>query len=327
MKNKRKATVQFPLERPNDKKFSPKGKKLATKIIRHWRVYLMFVPVALFYILFSYMPMYGIIISFKDYYASMGILGSPWVGFKYFEQLFNQTPLFWDALRNTVVISVLKLAFCFPVPIIMSLFLNELTHGGYKKFVQTAIYLPNFISWVVISGIVYELLSVNGGLINNILMALNIDRISFLTKPSMFYPILIITDIWKSAGWGTVIYISAISGISPELYDAADVDGCGRFGKMWHITLPCIKPTISMMLILQIGNIMNAGFDQVFNLYNKAVSSVGEILDTLAYNIGIANGLVEKGAALGLFKTIINFVLLLGANCMSKKLNGVGLYE
>jgi len=304
-----------------------KKRKLWKCILRNWRVYVMFIPVALFYILFSYTPMYGIIIAFKDYYASMGILGSPWVGFKYFEQLLKQTPQFWDALRNTVVISVLKLCFCFPVPIIMSLFLNEIVFSKFKKAIQTAIYLPNFISWVVISGIIYELLSVNGGLVNNILMALGLDRVSFLTQPKMFYPILILSDIWKSAGWGTVIYISAISGISPELYDAAEVDGCGRFGKMWRITLPCIKSTISMMLILQIGNIMNAGFDQVFNLYNKAVASVGEILDTLAYNIGIANGLVEKGAALGLFKTVINFVLLIGANFASKKLNGVGLYE
>lgn len=303
-----------------------KKSKLWKKILSMWQVYVMFLPVLAFYIIFSYLPMYGIIIAFKDYYASMGILGSPWVGLKYFDQLWNKTPQFWDALRNTVVISILKLCFCFPIPIILSLFLNEIVFSKLKKMVQTAIYLPNFISWVVISGIIYEILSVNGGLVNNILMSMGMERISFLTQPSMFYPILIISDIWKNAGWGTVIYIAAISSISPELYDAAEVDGCGRFGKMWHITLACIKSTISLMLILQIGNVMNAGFDQVFNLYNKAVTSVGEILDTLAYNIGIANGLVEKGAALGLFKTVVNFILLLTANYISKKLNGVGLY-
>lgn len=299
---------------------------LKRRIAVHWENYLMMVPVVVFYLIFAYFPMYGIVIAFKEYYPTMGIIGSPWVGGEHFEWLFT-APEFTRAVRNTIVISLLKLVFCFPIPIILALFLNELPFLKYKKAVQTAIYLPYFISWVIIASIVYTLLSVNGGVVNNILMSLGFERVNFLTEEDYFYPILIFSEIWKGAGWGTVIYISAISSVNPELYEAATVDGCGRYRKMWFITIPCILPIIIVMFILQVGNIMNAGFDQVFNLYNPAIYSVSDILDTYAYRIGIGQGLVERGAALGLFKTVINFVLLLTANFIVKKINGVGIYE
>lgn len=300
--------------------------RLWRKILNHWEVYVMMVPVVVFFLVFCYFPMYGIVISFKEYYPTQGIVGSPWAGFEHFDWLFA-TPEFARAVRNTIVISLLKLIFCFPVPIVLALLLNEIPFLKFKKGVQTAIYLPYFISWVIIASTIYTLLSVNGGVVNNLLLSLGFDRVNFLTEEKYFYPILILAEIWKGAGWGTVIYISAISGINPELYEAATVDGCGRFRKMWFITLPSILPIIVVMFILQVGNIMNAGFDSVFNLYNPAIYNVSDILDTNAYRIGISQGWVERGAALGLFKTVINFALLLGANFIVKKINGVGLYE
>lgn len=292
----------------------------------YWQIYLLLIPVIAWYLIFCYYPMYGIVIAFKDYYPADGILNSLWVGWAHFKWLF-QTAGFLRALRNTVVISLLKLAICFPVPIILSLFMNEIPFLRVRKGIQTAIYLPFFISWVVIAGIIYNLFGVSGGIFNNIRLAMGLDRISYLTNPAWFYPLLLIAEIWKGAGWGTVIYIAGISGVNTELYDSASIDGCGRFRRMWYITIPCIAPIITLMFILQVGNILNAGFDSIFNLYNKAVLDVAEILDTYAYSIGISQGLVEKGAALGLFKAVINFILLLGANWLVRRLTGRGIYE
>ena len=292
----------------------------------YWQVYLLLIPVVAWYLIFCYYPMYGVVLGFKDYLPKDGILGSEWVGFEHFQWLF-ETDGFTRALKNTIIISLLKLLFCFPAPIILSLFINEVQAKIFKKSIQTAIYLPFFISWVVMAGIIYNILAVNGGIVNNILVALGLERKSFMTDPNCFYPILLIAEIWKGTGWGTVIYIAAISGISPDLYEAASLDGCGRFKKMWYITLPSISPVIIMMFIMQIGNILNAGFDSIFNLYNVSVYSVADILDTYAYTIGIGQGLVEKGTALGLFKAVINFVILLASNAIIKKITGQGLYD
>ena len=209
----------------------------------YWQVYLLLIPVVAWYLIFCYYPMYGVVLGFKDYLPKDGILGSEWVGFEHFQWLF-ETDGFTRALKNTIIISLLKLLFCFPAPIILSLFINEVQAKIFKKSIQTAIYLPFFISWVVMAGIIYNILAVNGGIVNNILVALGLERKSFMTDPNCFYPILLIAEIWKGTGWGTVIYIAAISGISPDLYEAASLDGCGRFKKMWYITLPSISPVI-----------------------------------------------------------------------------------
>ncbi|MGN1099167.1 MAG: ABC transporter permease [Christensenellales bacterium] len=309
------------------KTFNQDFKKTLKKSWTMYRsVYLILIPVVLWYIAFCYYPMYGIVLAFKDYLPKNGILGSEWVGFEHFIWLF-ETNGFLRALKNTIVISLLKLVFCFPIPIILSLFLNEIGSKKLKKGIQTAIYLPYFISWVVIAGMIYSIFAVNGGIINNIILAFGGEAKSFMTDSNYFYPILIISEIWKNAGWGTVIYIAAMSGVNAQLYEAAEIDGCGRFGKMRYVTLPCIAPTIMLMFIMQIGNILNAGFDSIFNLYNKAVLDVADILDTYAYTIGISKGYVGRGSALGLFKTVINFLLLLGANMIVKKKTGYGLYE
>lgn len=310
-------------------KSSNRLKSFKRRSKKYWQVYLLLIPVVLWFIVFCYYPMYGVVIAFKEYYPRLGILGSPWAdshGMAHFLWLFR-THEFTRALRNTVIISVLKLVICFPFPILLSLLLNEIVSSKLKKSIQTAIYLPYFISWVVISGIVYNIFAVNGGIINNIRLMFGLDRVSYLTQSKNFYFILIISELWKNAGWGTVIYIAGVSGIDPNFYEAAEIDGAGRFKKMWHVTLPCLMPIIVTMFTLQVGNILNAGFDSIFNLYNPSVYSVADILDTYAYRIGIGKGLVEKGTALGLFKAVINFVLLLISNKIIKLVTGQGLYD
>lgn len=304
-------------------------KKTKRGIQKYWQIYLLLIPVISWFLVFCYYPMYGLTIAFKDYYPKLGILGSPWADggiFAHFEWLFH-TNGFTRALKNTIIISVIKLVVCFPVPIILSLFINEVINKKLKKMIQTAIYLPYFISWVVITGIIYDILAVNGGIINNFRMMLGLERISFMTQSKNFYLILVIAEIWKNAGWGTVIYIAGMSGIDPTLYEAAEIDGANRFERMWHVTIPCISPVIVTMFILQVGNILNAGFDSIFNLYNASIYDVADILDTYAYRLGISQGEVEKASALGLFKALINFMLLLVCNQVVKKLTGQGLYD
>ncbi|MGI6734891.1 MAG: ABC transporter permease [Bacilli bacterium] len=296
------------------------------KVGSYWQVYVMMIPIIVFFLIFAYRPMYGIVIAFKDYMPSKGIMGSKWVGFEHFRWVFT-TPEFGRAFRNTLIISFAKLFFCFPFPIIVALLLNEIPFPRLKKAIQTSIYLPYFISWVIIGTITYDLLNVNGGLVNNFLMTMGFDRINFLTDSKYFLPIVLLTEMWKNAGWGSIIYLSAISGVNQDLYEAAELDGCGRFRKMWHVTLPSISPIVIVMFLLAVGNVMNAGFDQIFNLYNASIYDVADIIDTLAYRVGISQGFVERGGALGLFKTVINLILLLSANFVVKKINGVGIYE
>lgn len=302
------------------------GKKLGKRVIKNWQVYLMMLPVAAFFIIFSYYPMYGIVLAFKNYMPSKGILGSSWVGLDHFRAVFA-LPDFPVAFRNTLIISCLTLLFCFPAPIVLALLLNEMQRKNYKKFVQTSIYLPNFISWVIIGGIVTALLSYSTGSVNNLLETLGLSRVQFQTDPKYFYGILIFSTIWRDSGWGTIIYTAAISSIDPGIYEAAKIDGCRQFRAAIHITLPCILPIIVMMLIMQIGNLLNANFDAIFNLYNPAVYSVADIIDTLVMRVGLDKGEFERGAAIGLFKTVINFFLLISANFIVKKVNGYGIYE
>lgn len=301
------------------------GRGIFGRMKRGWQIYLMLLPVMLFYILFSYAPMYGIALAWKDYLPSQGILGSPSVGWKYFEQFFTR-PMMFRALKNTIVISLLKLIFCFPAPIILALLLNEVRNSAYRKTLQWMVYLPYFISWVVIGGIVKQMLAVDDGLFNNILAAFGKERKPFLLTSSAFYPILILTELWKGMGWGTVIYIAAISGIDPCLYEAATIDGSNRFGHVWYITLPGLLPLITVNLIMQIGNIMNAGFDSVYNLYNDGILDVAEIIDTLVYTYA-QKSRYGFSTAVGLFKNVINFILLMGGNALTKKINGYSMYS
>lgn len=296
------------------------------KALRGWELYLMLLPVVVFYLVFNYVPMYGILLAFKDYLPKYGILGSEWVGLKHFQEFFAN-PSMTRAIKNTLVISSLKIVFCFPVPVIFALLLNEFQHTGYKKWIQTTIYLPNFISWVIIGGLVRQLFATSGGLVNNLIEAFGGKSVAFLTTPSAFYPLLICLEIWKGSGWGTIIYIAGVSNIDPTLYEAAIIDGAGRFRRMWSITLPCILPIIVVSFINTIGGIMNAGFDPIFNLYNKTIYEVADIIDTLVYRLGITEGNYEMSTAIGLFKNVINFCLVIFTNIATKKITGYSMYS
>ncbi len=302
-----------------------KYKLLGGRIKRSWQIYLMLLPVIALYIIFCYVPMYGIAIAWKDYLPKFGILGSPSVGWKYFNEFFTK-PNMLRALRNTLVISGLKLLFCFPAPILLALCLNEVRVKGYRKTLQWMMYLPYFISWVIIGGIVKQLLAHDDGLFNNLIELCGGTRKAFLQQSDSFYVILILSELWKGMGWGTVIYIAAMGGIDPALYEAATLDGAGRFQHVWYITLPSLLPLITVNLILQIGNIMNAGFDPVYNLYNKMILDKAEIIDTLVYAEAQA-ARYGFSTAVGLFKNVINFALLLSGNLITKKINGYSMYS
>ncbi len=307
------------------KTFKEKSKKTLTKIFRSKELYLMILPVMIFFIVFAYVPMYGIIIAWKDYLPKKGIIGSEFVGWKWFEMFFK-TPEMLRALKNTLVISSLKILICFPAPIILALLVNEVKHEKFKKVIQWAIFLPYFINWVVIGGIVKQMLAYDDGLINNILAFFGHERVAFLLQSKYFYVILIIAELWKGVGWGTIIYNAGISGIDKNLYDAAKIDGCGRFRLVISVTLPSILPLITVMLIMQIGNLMNSGFDSVYNLYNDAILDVSETIDTLVYSKA-QKQYYELSTAVGLFKNVINFILLIFANKVTKRINGYSMYS
>lgn len=301
-------------------------KSLKTRILQNKQVYIMMLPVLVLLLVFSYYPMYGIVLAFKDYLPNKGIWGSEWVGLKHFQAIFA-LPDFFRAFRNTIIISLITLLFCFPAPVILALLLNEVTNKPYKKFIQTCIYFPNFISWVILAGILGSLLNYSTGTINNVLAAMGLPRVEFLANEKLFYPVLIISCIIKDAGWGTIIYTAGITNIDPTLYEAAAIDGCKRWGMARHITLPSIAPIILIMFTMQVGNILNANFDAIYNLYNPTVYSVADVIDTLVMRTGFEEGHYERGTAIGLFKSVINFILLLSANAVVKKINGYGMYE
>ncbi len=274
-------------------------------------LYLMLlIPVALTFI-YSYIPMAGVLISFKKYLPAKGFFASKWVGWKNFETLFTM-PTFTRAMLNTLVIATWKIALNVLVPVVFTLMLNELASLHYKKVVQTVVYLPHFISWVMLAGIFSKLLS-GSGIVNKALGAVGIEPIIFLGDNKWFKFTLIFTDVWKEFGYGTIVYLAAVAGVNVDLYEAAEVDGAGHWKKMLHVTLPAIAPTIVMMLTLSLGNILNAGFDQVFNLYNSMVYESGDIIDTLVYRMGFNNGNFGLSTAAGLFKSAISSLLVVAS--------------
>lgn len=276
--------------------------------------------------IFSYIPMYGIIIAFKDYNILSSVTGAQWVGLKYFREFFND-PALSNVLRNTLVLNGLALLFSFPAPILLALFINEIKNVQFKKTVQTISYLPHFLSWVIFGGIVMEMLMPNG-VVSVLLYKLGIlsEPINFMAKGEYFYAIYTIISIIKSVGFGSILYVAAITGIDQELYEAATVDGCGRFQKMLYITIPCISGTIVIMLIFQISSILNTGYEQIILLQNSLNLAYSETLDTYVYKIGIAQSRYSYAAAVGLLKSILSVSLMLIANQTSKKALGRGLF-
>ena len=294
---------------------------------RHYELVLMFLPVIVYFVIFKYIPMAGIVIAFKNYKINQGMFGSAWCGLANFTKVFA-TPTFARSVRNTLTISALKLVFGFPAPIILALMLNEIGCAGFKKSVQTVTYLPHFLSWVVLAGMFQQLLSPNNGAVNAVLRDFFgvKDAIYFLGDNRYFRGTLIVTDIWKNVGWSSILYLATIAGIDPALYEAATVDGATRWQCTKYITLPSLVSTIVVMLILNVGSIMDAGFDQVFNLYNSAVYQTGDIIDTYVYRYGLGDMKYSQATAVGLFKNVIAFVLVVGTNLVARRISGEGIW-
>ncbi len=293
-----------------------------------WRqraLYLMAIPGILYFIVFKYVPMGGLVIAFQDYSPFRGIGGSPWVGFEHFIRFFSEST-FVMLLVNTVTVSLLLLIFAFPVPIILALMLNELRSKLFQRSIQTVIYLPHFMSWVIVVSLFYVLLTTDGGSINALLESWGMEAVPFLTDPDWLRPLYTVQEIWKTAGWGTIIYLAAMTGVDMELYEAAELDGAGRWLQTWHITLPAIRPTIIVMFILAIGDFLELGFEHMFLMLNSLNREVGEIFDTYVYTAGIQNGQLSYATAVGLFKGLVGLILVIGANRLAKKLGEEGVY-
>ncbi|MBD7969192.1 sugar ABC transporter permease [Paenibacillus sp. Sa2BVA9] len=285
----------------------------------------MLLPAILYYAIFHYYTMYGALIAFKQFSFSKGIMGSPWVGLTHFEYLF-QLDKFWQVFENTVLISLYRLIFGFPLPLFVSILLFEVRNLFFKRSIQTVIYLPHFISWVIMGGLIINLLSINGGVINEVIRKFGGESVGFLTDESYFRSVLVGSMIWKEFGWNTIIYMAALAGVNPSLYEAAVVDGASRLRRIWHITLPSIRSTIIILFILRIGSMMEAGFEQIFVLYHPGVYRVADIIDTYVYRIGLTEGKYSLSTAVGLFKSVINFVLLIVANRLARRFGERGIY-
>ena len=286
--------------------------------------YIIILPALIYFIVFSYIPYYGLTIAFKDFKIFGGIAASPWVGFKHFNEIFT-SPDFFKLIRNTVMISLYRIVFEFPVPIILALLLNEVRHSWYKRTIQTITYFPNFLSWVVYGGIMMSFVQPSG-MINEVLKRIGAEPLQILTTPSSFIAMLIITSIIKSSGFGAIIYLASLSGIDIQQYESAIVDGANKIRQIWHITLPGIRPTIVIMFILAIGNIMNAGFEQIFIMYNAAVYEVADIVDTFVYRIGLQGAQYSISTAVGIFKGIIGFVLIYFSNSALRRLGEASIW-
>ncbi|TMV48893.1 sugar ABC transporter permease [Paenibacillus mesophilus] len=285
-------------------------------------LYLMAIPGILFFIVFHYVPMYGILIAFKKYNLYQGFSGSPWVGLDNFVKLFGMGG-FRRALGNTIIISFYQLFFAFPAPIILAIMLNEVRHMLYKRFVQTVIYLPHFVSWIIIAGILYAFFSPSTGVIKEIAVWFGYEGAitNFLSSKEYFRGLLVVSNIWKEAGFGTVLYLATIASIDPQLYEAAKVDGAKKWRQIWHITLPGLRTTIVILLIIRVGHILNAGLDQVYALYNPQVYEVSEILDTFIYKLAFEEAKYDLSTATGVFKSVIGLVLVLFTNYIAKKID------
>lgn len=309
---------------PAAETFSEKVARTGREIVKKRWLFFLLIPGILFFAIFKYIPILGLKIAFQDY-NQYDPSKSTWIGFQQFVDLFSKQS-FVPVLRNTIVISLLKLILGFPIPVILALMMNEMRSLKFKKVSQTLLYLPHFISWVILSGIIMTLLDPDNGMITNFLQMITGQRIMVLTDSRYFVPMLIITDIYKGLGWGTIIYFAAISGIDPVLYEAASIDGAGKWKQALNITLPAIIPTIIIQFILSCGNILNAGFDQIFMLYTSHVYDVADIIDTYVYRMGIINNDYSFSTAAGMFKSVVAFVLIVIVNTIAKKTNNEGLF-
>ncbi|GIN71496.1 protein lplB [Bacillus sp. J14TS2] len=316
-------TISPQTNRPNLKKNNKKS--IWVRMWQHRLFYLFMLPGIVWFFIFSYIPMYGLTVAFKDFNFVGGITGSPWAGLKYFKEFF-QFYQSKEIIRNTLTISLMKLVIGFPMPIILALLLNEVKAIKFKKAVQTISYLPHFISWVVVVTILQRMLTPYGGPVNEFISFLGFDKVQFLGSLSYFYQVIILSDIWKTVGFGAIIYLAAISGVDQQLYESAKMDGANRFRQIWHITLPSIRPVMVIMFLLACGNIMTVGYEQLLLLNTPATASIGTVLDVYVIQSGLEQGRISYGTAVGLFQGVIGVILIIVANSISKKVNETSLW-
>lgn len=314
----------------NNMKLEMQPKKSKTSIVlknlyKSRYLYIMLAPVLIYYITFQYGPMYGAQISFRDFNPFQGIWKSPWVGFKYFKQFFESV-YFWRLIRNTLLINIYGLLVGFPAPILLALMVNEIKNKFFKKYVQTVVYLPHFISTVVIVGMLVSFLSPSSGFINGIIKGFGGEPIHFLAEPAWFKSIYVWSGVWQEAGWGSIIYLAALTGIDPSLYEAAIVDGASRWKRLLHITIPCLIPTIIIMLILKMGGLLNVGFEKIMLMYNPITYETADVISTYVYRRGIQGAEYSFSTAIGLFNSVVNFVILITFNAISRKVSENSLW-
>jgi len=295
------------------------------RIWEHRLFYVFLFPGLIWFFIFAYIPLYGLTLAFKDFNYGMGILGSPWAGLKYFHQFFDfyQSK---DIIRNTIVISLLKVIIAFPAPIIIAILINEVRVSWFKRTVQTIFYLPHFISWVVVVTLLHRLLTPQGGPINGILESLGAEPIFFMANMDWFYQLIVSSYVWKTFGWNSIIYLAAIAGIDQQLYDAAKIDGCGRMRQIWHITLPGIASITIILFILESGTLMYAGYEQLLLMSNPATASIGTVLDTYVIKMGLEQGRLSYATAVGFFQSMIALILILTVNYLGKKYSQTSLF-
>ena len=291
---------------------------------RNYALYLLVLPVIAFYAIFRYAPMYGVIIAFKRFSPGLGIWGSPWVGFKYFKEIFESF-YFIRIVRNTILLNVYELVFAFPMPMILAIMLNEVKHQKFKRTVQSISYLPHFVSTVIICGMIHDFFSYDG-IINDIIVAFGGTASPLLSNPKLFRLIYISTGVWQHIGWDSIIYLAAISKIDPELYEAGAMDGIGRFRQIFYITIPCIMPTVVILLLLNLGRIMSVGFEKVFLLYNPRTYETADVISTFVYRRGLLENNYSYGTAVSLFNSVINFMLLVISNKIARKVSDYSLW-
>lgn len=292
---------------------------------KNWQLYIFILPALLYFLIFHYGPMYGIQIAFKNYVPSLGIWGSPWVGFTHFNKFFNSY-YFGDLIRNTLGISIYELIVGFPMPILLALMLNEAKDGPFKRITQTVTYAPHFISTVVIVGMLVAFLSPSSGFINHILSAVGVERHAFLEDPKWFKTLYVLSGVWQSTGWNSVIYIAALSGVDPQLHEAATIDGATKLQRIWYINLPILIPTIVILLIMNFGSIMSMGYEKILLMQNPLNLSSSNVIATFTYKQGLLDAQYSYAAAVGLFNAVINATLLLTVNKISSKLNDISLW-
>lgn len=296
---------------------APRKKPFGAKVAANWQLYLLALPAIVYFLIFNYVPMYGAQIAFRDFIASDGIWGSQWVGFKHFERFFDSY-YFWRLLRNTIALSIYQLIL-FPLPIILALSLNELKNLFFKRFAQTLTYAPHFVSTVVVVGMLFAFLDPHSGLLTNMLGLFGLEPVQFMQEPGWFRHIYVWSGVWQSLGWSTIIYLAALAGVNPELHQAAQVDGANRLQRIRHINIPAIMPTIVILFILNFGSFMSVGFEKVLLMSNSLNAETSDIIQTFVYKIGLLQGQYSYAAAVGLFDSVINVLLLVGVNQLARR--------